>query len=85
MDPRTRKHRLMDFYDRIQRSDENTKIETEWGLAIQRDLVKVNAYCMGPETLGFGDGQTLLLVTLNIFNYSILLSLDDKHFNRLCV
>lgn len=59
MDPRLRRQRLLDFYNRIQSSDENKKIIDEWGLQIQPNLVKVEAYCFNPEKLTFGDGNVL--------------------------
>lgn len=59
MDPRLRRQRLLDFYNRIQSSDENRKIIEEWGLQIQPHLVEVDAYCFNPEKLTFGDGNVL--------------------------
>lgn len=69
MNPRTRRERLLAFNDRIQTSSENDKIKEEWGLEIQRDLVKVNAYCINAEMLTFGEDEmkennTLRYVTL---------------------
>lgn len=60
MEPRVRRQRLLDFYNRIQSSEENAKIKEEWGLQIQPNLVKVNAYCIPPETLTFGENNKLL-------------------------
>lgn len=59
MEPRIRRQRLLDFNNRIQSSNENSKIREEWGLKVQRDLVKVNAYCIKPEILIFGENVTL--------------------------
>lgn len=59
MEPRIRRQRLLDFNNRIQSSNENSKIREEWGLKVQRDLVKVNAYCIKPEILTFGGNVTL--------------------------
>lgn len=59
MEPRIRRQRLLDFNNRIQNSDENARIREEWGLEIQRELVQVNAYCINPETLTFGENTKL--------------------------
>lgn len=59
MEPRIRRQRLLDFYHRISISEENSKIKEEWGLEIQPNLVKVNAYCFDSETLTFGEGVKL--------------------------
>lgn len=60
MDPGTRRQRLLDFYHRIQHSEENNKIKEEWGLEIQPNLVQVRAYCIDPETLIFGGENKLV-------------------------
>lgn len=62
MDPWIRRERLLDFYKRIQHSEENNKIKEEWGLEIQPNLVQVRAYCFDPETLTFGDDNRLVYV-----------------------
>lgn len=68
MEPRTRRQRLLDFYNRIQKSEENAKIKDEWGLQIQPNLVRVNAYCIDPETLTFGgDNKLVYEISLNIW------------------
>ncbi|XP_055301772.1 protein piwi-like [Sitodiplosis mosellana] len=59
MEPRLRRQRLLDFYNRIQSSEDNKKIKEEWGLQIQPDLVQINAYCLKAETLTFGDKKEL--------------------------
>lgn len=70
MEPRTRRQRLLDFYNRIQNSEENAKIKEEWGLQIQPNsnpLVRVNAYCIDAETLTFGgDNKLVYDISLNI-------------------
>ena len=64
MDPQLRRRRLLDFYNRIQSSDENKKIIDEWGLQIQPNLVQVDAYCFNPETLTFGDDKHLTYIII---------------------
>lgn len=59
MVPRIRRERLIEFNKRIQRSAENAKIKEEFGLEVEQDLVRVNAHCIGAETLTFA-GDTKL-------------------------
>lgn len=59
MAPHIRRQRLIEFNNRIQRSEENARIKEEWGLEVQRELVKINAYCISRETIQFADGQKL--------------------------
>lgn len=55
MAPHTRRERLIDFNRRIQSSEENAKIRAEFGLEVEQDLVKVDAYCIQGERLFFGN------------------------------
>lgn len=59
MPPHLRRQRLLDFYNRLQQSEENEKIKEEWGLQVQPNLVKVNAYCLENELLTFAEDKIL--------------------------
>lgn len=59
MVPRIRRDRLIEFNRRIQSSREYETTKTEFGLELDRELVKVRAHCINTGTLFFGNGVEL--------------------------
>lgn len=53
MNPNTRRQRLIDFSNRIRSSEEHAKIREEFGLEMDRDLVKLDAHIIDGERLFF--------------------------------
>lgn len=53
MQPNIRRQRLIDFSSRIRGSEEHAKIRQEFGLEMERDLVRLNAHIIDGEKLYF--------------------------------
>lgn len=57
MQPNIRRQRLIDFSNRIRGSEEHAKIRKEFGLEMDRDLVKLDAHIIDGEKLYFKTPQ----------------------------
>lgn len=57
MIPRTRRQRISDFNKRVQTKPTSIGVFNEWNLGLDREMVRVDGYRIGPEFLRFADNQ----------------------------
>lgn len=60
MAPNTRRQRLIDFSSRIRGSKEAEQIREEFGLEMNRDLVRLDAHVIAGEKLYFSAPDTTI-------------------------
>lgn len=57
MIPKIRRQRILDFNNRVQTKPTSIGVITEWNLGLDREMVRIDGYRIGPEFLRFADGQ----------------------------